>query len=122
MNLVTLAEPIERVQRPYGEFGIGGVDQYRKLDFGGGDGADVDVAGGKRCKRFRGDAGMAAIAAADQRDFCDMGAAVEPRVTDSALRTGDSVAGADIIRGRHGEGEVGGGAVLRDVLDRKSVV
>src|SRR5258708_7780630 len=40
----SLVEPVERVQRANREFGVGGVDQHRKLDLGGGNGADVDVA------------------------------------------------------------------------------
>src|SRR5206468_10293991 len=77
---------------------------------------NVDIARGKRGKSFRGNAGMAAHAAADYGDLRDIGGAVEPSVTDSALGAGDGIAGADIIRGRDGESEIGGGAVLGDVL------
>src|SRR5260370_1893557 len=59
---------------------------------------------------------MAAHAGAGHRDFCDIGGAVEPCIADPGLGAGDGVAGADIIGGRHREGEVGGGAVLRNVL------
>ena len=59
---------------------------------------------------------MAAHAAADHRDFRYIGGAIEPGIADSALGRRDGVTGAGIIRGRNGEGEVGGGAVLRDVL------
>src|SRR5665647_1917532 len=87
-----LIEPVERVQRAHREFGIGGVDQHRKLDFGGGYGADVDVARGKGGKRLGGDTGMAAHAAADDGDFGDVGGAVEPRITDPGLGAGDGIA------------------------------
>src|ERR1700722_12844889 len=53
--LLNLIQPIERVQRPHRQFRVGGVDQHRKLDFGGGDGADVDIARGQRIKRLGGD-------------------------------------------------------------------
>src|SRR3984957_1083498 len=111
-----LIEPVERMQRAYRKLGIGGVDQYRKLDFGGGDGADVDVACGQGGERLGGDTGMAAHAAADHRKLRDIGGAVEPDIADLGLGRGDGIAGAGVVRGRNGEGEVGGGAVLRDVL------
>src|ERR1041385_709683 len=59
---------------------------------------------------------MAAHAAADHRDFGDVGGAVEPCVTDPVFRAGDGIARADIFGSRHREGQVGGRAVLRDVL------
>src|SRR6202034_1787208 len=89
---------------------------HRELDLGGGDGADVDVAGGECGERPGGDAGMAAHAAADHRDFGDVGGAVEARIADPGLGPGDGVAGTDIIGSRNGEGKIGGGAVLGDVL------
>ena len=49
-----LVEPIQRVQRAHRKFGVGGVDQHRKLDLGRGDGANVDVAAGQRLERLGG--------------------------------------------------------------------
>ena len=115
-NRLNLVQPVERVQRAHREFGVGGIDQHRKLDLGGGDGADVDVARGEGGERLRRDAGMAAHAAADHRDLGDVGGAVEPRIADPGLGRGDGVAGAVIVGGRNREGEVGGLAVLGDVL------
>jgi hypothetical protein len=66
-RILNLVEPIERVQRSHGKFGIGGVDQHRKLDFGSGDGADVDIAGGKRGKGLGGNTGMATSVALSSR-------------------------------------------------------
>ena len=40
------------MQRADREFRIGGVDQHRKLDLGGGNGADVDIARGQRRERL----------------------------------------------------------------------
>ena len=46
-NALGLIEPVERVQRANRKFGIGGVDQHRELDLGGGDGPDIDIALGQ---------------------------------------------------------------------------
>src|SRR5882757_3909534 len=78
-------EPVERMQRAHREFGIGGVDQHRELDFGGGNGADVDIALEQRLERLGCYAGMAAHAAADHRNLGHVGGAVEPRIADLAL-------------------------------------
>src|ERR1700688_110564 len=59
---------------------------------------------------------MAAHAAADDGDLGDVGGAVEPLIADLAFGRGDGVAGAGVVGSRHREGEVVGGAVLRDVL------
>src|SRR6266436_9556354 len=91
--LLNLIESIEGMQRTHRKLGIGGVDQHRELDLGGGDGADVDFARGERRKGRGGDAGMAAHAAADHRDLGNVGGAVEPRVAYFALRRSDGVAG-----------------------------
>src|SRR4030088_364222 len=88
-----LIEPVERVQGAYREFGVGGVDQHRKLDLGGGDGADVDIARGQRRERLCRDAGMAAHAAADHGNLRHIGGAVEPRIADLALGRRNGVAG-----------------------------
>src|ERR1700761_1435529 len=76
-RFLRLVETVERVQRANRQFRVGGIDQYRKLDFRGRDGADVDVARGQRRERLGGDAGMRAHAAADYRDFGDVGRAVD---------------------------------------------
>ena len=67
-------------------------------------------------ERLGGDAGMAAHADADHRNLGDVGGAVEPGIADRLLRLGDGVERALVVRGRHGEGQVGGLAVGRDVL------
>src|SRR5260370_30973986 len=43
-----LIEAVEGMQGPDRELGEGGVDQQRKLDFRGRDGADIDAAVGER--------------------------------------------------------------------------
>ncbi len=70
----------------------------------------------QRLERLRRDAGVAAHADADHRNLGDVGGAVEPLVADRALGLLDGDAGALVVGGRHREGEVGGGAVGRDVL------
>src|SRR3984957_18561547 len=114
--LSSLIEPIERVQRTHRKFSIGGVDEYRKLDFGGGDGTDVDIARGQGGERLGGDTGMAAHATADHRNLRNVRGAVEPDIADRGLGRGDGIAGAGIVRGWNGESKVGSSAVLRDVL------
>src|SRR5208282_6761679 len=99
-----LVEAVERMQRAHREFGKRRVDQQRKLDLRGGDGADIDGALGERAERLRGDAGVAAHADADDGNLGDVGGAVEPGVTDGLLGLGDDIEGALIIGGRHGEG------------------
>src|SRR5258707_10764884 len=84
-NALRLVEPVECMQRAHRQFGIGGVDQHRELDLGGGDGADVDIALGQRLESLRRHPGMAAHAAADHRNLGDVGGAVEPRIADFAL-------------------------------------
>src|SRR3954447_5104163 len=55
-------EAIDAVQRPHCELGIGGIDQDRDLDLGGGDRLDVDPLLGQRLEHLGGNAGMAAHA------------------------------------------------------------
>src|SRR3954463_9923552 len=57
-DFLRFVQSVQRVQGAHGQFGVGGVDQHRKLDFGGGDGADVDLLLRKRRKRLGCDAGM----------------------------------------------------------------
>ncbi len=59
---------------------------------------------------------MAAHADADHRDLGHVGGAVDAVVADLALGLHQHVIGALIIGGRHGEREIGGGAVAGDVL------
>src|SRR6195256_6376584 len=62
-------EAVEGMQGPDRELGEGGVDQQRKLDFRGRDGADIDAAVGERPERIGRYPGMAAHADPDDRDL-----------------------------------------------------
>src|SRR5579863_32916 len=94
-------EIVQRMQRAHGKFGKGGVNQKRKLDLGRGNGADIDGALGQRAERLRGDAGMAAHADTDDGNLGHVGGAIEPRITDRALRLSNDVKRALIVRRRH---------------------
>src|ERR1700689_2895301 len=82
-------EAVERMQRAHGELGKGGVNQKRKLDLRGSNGADIDGALGQGAEGFRRHAGMAAHADADNRNLGDIGGAVEALEADRFLRLGD---------------------------------
>src|SRR5262249_59432638 len=96
--------------------GVLGVDQQRKLDLRGGDGADVDLAVGQRLEGGGGDPGVAAHADAYHRHLGDVGRAVEVVVADRVPRLGQHVGGTLVVGRRHREGEVGGLAVGRHAL------
>src|SRR5664279_3372578 len=104
------------MQSPYRKLGVGGVDQYRYLDFRRRDGPDVDALGGQGLEAVGGDPGVAAHADADDRDLGDVGRALDRLVADGSAGGFQHAAGAVVIGGRHGEGHVGLAAVLRDVL------
>ena len=74
------------------------------------------LALGQRLEHLGGDAGMAAHADADDRDLGDVVGAVQPIEADRGPRLLEHLAGALEIGRRHGEGDVGGQAVLRHVL------
>src|SRR5262249_27583832 len=79
---VLFVQLIEAVQGAPRQFRVVGVDQQRKLDLGGGNGADVDALLRQRLERLGGDAGVAAHADADHRDLGNVICAVETLVTD----------------------------------------
>src|SRR5581483_5619850 len=104
------------VQGAHGEVGLGGLDQHGEFDLRGGDGEDVDLVFGQRLEGPGGDAGVAAHADADDRHLGDVGRPVEPLEADLALGLVEGDAGPLVVGGRHGEGQIGGGAVGGDVL------
>src|ERR1700691_5269865 len=72
-----LIETVDGVQGTHREFRIGSIDQYRELDLRGGDRPDVDALVGERLEGDRGDAGMAAHADPDGRDFRHIASALQ---------------------------------------------
>src|SRR4029077_12839288 len=106
---------IQAVQGAHRQLGGVGVDQERELDLRGGDGADVDAVLGQRLEGLGGDAGVAAHADPDHRHLGDVGGAVPALEADLGAGAVEHAGGALVVGCRHREGEVGGGAVGRDV-------
>src|SRR5258708_9667579 len=75
-------QPVQRMQGPDRQFRVGGVDQQRKLDLRGRDGANIYAAVSQGPKGFSRDAGMAAHSNPDDRDLRDVGCAVEALLAD----------------------------------------
>src|SRR5712671_19449 len=105
------------MQGPDRQFRVGGIDQQRKLDLRGRDSANIYAAVSERPKGLGGNAGVAAHSNPDDRDFRDVGCAIEALVADLRPRVGYRLLGALEIGSRHRKSQIGRSAVRRHVLN-----
>src|SRR6266446_841595 len=110
-------QPIQRMQGPNRQFRVGGIDQQRKLDLRGRDSANIYAAVSEGPKGFSRDASMAAHSNPDDRDFRDIGCAVEALVADLRPCVGYRILGALEIGSRNRKSQISRSAVRRHVLN-----
>src|SRR5262245_19103128 len=111
-----LIKPVKRVQGADCKIRLRGFDQDGELYLRRGDGEDIDLLGGQGLEGLGGNAGMAAHADANDRDFGNVGRPIQPLIADCILGLVEGDPRALIVRGWNREGEVGGRPVGRDVL------
>src|SRR5258708_5370795 len=104
-------EAVQRMQGGNRQFRVGGIDQQRKLDLRGRDGANIYAAVGEGAKGLSGDAGMAAHSDPDDRDFRDIGCAVEALVADLRSCVRYRILGALEIGSRNRKSQISRSAV-----------
>src|SRR5262249_38070679 len=93
------------------QFRVGRIDEQRELDFRGGDSANMYAAVSERPKGFCRDAGVAAHANPDDRNFGDVGCAVKTLVANLRSCTGYRLLGTLEICRRNRKGQISGSAV-----------
>src|SRR5215831_13882119 len=109
-------QPVQRMQGPDRQFRVGGIDEERKLDLRGRDGANIYAAVGEGPKGFSRDASVAAHSNPDNGDFRDIGCAVEALVADLRPCAGYRLLGAFEIGSRNRKSQISRSAVRRYVL------
>src|SRR5262249_29495063 len=110
-------ETIERMQGPYRELGIRGIDQDADFDLRGRDRQNIDAFCGKALEHLGSNSGVASHADADDRDLHDVGRALDVEVADDLARPFEDLERSRQLRRLYRKRHVGMTTVGRKILN-----